>query len=38
MPTIPSGNTYLGRVMVAERVARKMTSAASETGDGSIDR
>jgi choline dehydrogenase len=25
MPTIPSGNTYLGCVMVAERVARKMT-------------
>jgi choline dehydrogenase len=25
MPTIPSGNTYLGTVMVAERVARKMT-------------
>jgi choline dehydrogenase len=24
MPTIPSGNTYLGCVMVAERVARKM--------------
>ncbi len=28
MPTIPSGNTYLGCVMVAERVARKMTTAA----------
>jgi choline dehydrogenase len=27
MPTIPSGNTYLGCVMVAERVARKMTAA-----------
>jgi choline dehydrogenase len=27
MPTIPSGNTYLGCVMVAERVARKMTNA-----------
>jgi len=26
MPTIPAGNTYLGCVMVAERVARKMTS------------
>jgi choline dehydrogenase len=25
MPTIPSGNTYLGCVMVAERVAQKMT-------------
>ncbi|MEM9518830.1 MAG: GMC family oxidoreductase N-terminal domain-containing protein [Actinomycetota bacterium] len=24
MPTIPSGNTYLGTVMVAERIARKM--------------
>ncbi|MEO0962759.1 MAG: GMC family oxidoreductase, partial [Pseudomonadota bacterium] len=24
MPTIPTGNTYLGCVMVAERVARKM--------------
>jgi choline dehydrogenase len=28
MPSIPSGNTYLGCVMVAERVARKMRSAA----------
>jgi len=27
MPTIPSGNTYLGCVMVAERVARKMIAA-----------
>jgi choline dehydrogenase len=27
MPTIPSGNTYLGCVMVAERVARKMRGA-----------
>ncbi len=26
MPTIPSGNTYLGCVMIAERVARKMTA------------
>lgn len=26
MPTIPSGNTYLGCVMVAERVARKMAN------------
>ncbi|MEM9745789.1 MAG: GMC family oxidoreductase N-terminal domain-containing protein [Actinomycetota bacterium] len=26
MPTIPSGNTYLGCVMVAERIARKITS------------
>lgn len=24
MPSIPSGNTYLGCVMVAERVAQKM--------------
>ncbi len=24
MPTIPCGNTYLGCVMVAERIARKM--------------
>ena len=30
MPTIPSGNTYLGCVMVAERVAQKM-SADKET-------
>ncbi len=28
MPTIPSGNTYLGCVMVAERVARKMMAEA----------
>lgn len=28
MPTIPSGNTYLGCVMIAERVARKMTETA----------
>lgn len=27
MPSIPSGNTYLGCVMVAERVARKMLAA-----------
>ncbi len=27
MPTIPSGNTYLGCVMVAERVARKMKTS-----------
>ena len=26
MPTIPAGNTYLGCVMVAERVARKMVA------------
>lgn len=25
MPTIPAGNTYLGCVMVAERIAKKMT-------------
>jgi len=24
MPTIPTGNTYLGCVMIAERIARKM--------------
>ena len=24
MPTIPAGNTYLGCVMVAERIANKM--------------
>jgi choline dehydrogenase len=29
MPTIPSGNTYLGCVMIAERVARKMIAEAS---------
>ena len=27
MPTIPCGNTYLGCVMVAERIARKMLAA-----------
>jgi choline dehydrogenase len=27
MPTIPSGNTYLGCVMIAERVARKIKTA-----------
>ncbi|MEM7249753.1 MAG: GMC family oxidoreductase N-terminal domain-containing protein [Acidobacteriota bacterium] len=27
MPTIPSGNTYLGTVMVAERIAQKMVAA-----------
>ena len=27
MPTIPTGNTYLGCVMVAERVAQKMKAA-----------
>ncbi|MEZ4292027.1 MAG: hypothetical protein R3E53_16435 [Myxococcota bacterium] len=26
MPTIPSGNTYLGCVMIAERVAEKMSA------------
>lgn len=31
MPTIPSGNTYLGCVMIAERVARKMKQEASAT-------
>ncbi len=34
MPTIPSGNTYLGCVMVAERVARKMTAGKSGTATG----
>lgn len=29
MPTIPTGNTYLGCVMVAERVAQKMKDAVS---------
>ena len=29
MPTIPSGNTYLGCVMVAERIARKMMAETS---------
>jgi choline dehydrogenase-like flavoprotein len=28
MPTIPSGNTYLGCVMIAERIAAKMKAAA----------
>jgi len=32
MPTIPSGNTYLGCVMIAERVARKIK--AEETAPG----
>lgn len=27
MPTIPSGNTYLGCVMIAERIASKMKAA-----------
>lgn len=31
MPTIPSGNTYLGCVMIAERVARKMKSETETT-------
>ncbi|MEE3328536.1 MAG: GMC family oxidoreductase [Myxococcota bacterium] len=31
MPTIPRGNTYLGCVMVAERVASKMKAQAGET-------
>lgn len=34
MPTIPAGNTYLGCVMVAERVARKMSAEANATGRG----
>jgi choline dehydrogenase len=33
MPTIPSGNTYLGCVMVAERIARKMKAAGRITGN-----
>ena len=32
MPTIPSGNTYLGCVMIAERVARKMKDELGEPG------
>ena len=31
MPTIPSGNTYLGCVMIAERVARKMKDEVGAT-------
>lgn len=31
MPAIPAGNTYLGCVMVAERIAGLMTSAATRT-------
>jgi len=31
MPTIPSGNTYLGCVMVAERIARKMRENTTPT-------
>lgn len=31
MPTIPSGNTYLGCVMVAERVARKMRAEGKQS-------
>jgi len=31
MPTIPSGNTYLGCVMVAERIARKMRAGKGGT-------
>ena len=30
MPTIPSGNTYLGCVMVAERVAQKMRASSDD--------
>ena len=30
MPTIPAGNTYLGCVMIAERIARKMTAEFDE--------
>ena len=31
MPTIPCGNTYLGCVMVAERIAHKMTANQEES-------
>ena len=34
MPTIPSGNTYLGCVMIAERVARKLIAALGANGPG----
>ncbi len=34
MPTIPTGNTYLGCVMVAERVARKMLNGTDHTDRG----
>ncbi len=34
MPTIPAGNTYLGCVMVAERVAKKMQAEATAAGGG----
>lgn len=32
MPTIPSGNTYLGCVMIAERIAAKMKAEMAEAG------
>jgi choline dehydrogenase len=38
MPTIPSGNTYLGCVMVAERVARKMMADVGATDAGRTGR
>ncbi len=36
MPQIPRGNTYLGCVMVAERIARKMLGDASSSASGDI--
>ena len=36
MPTIPRGNTYLGCVMVAERVARKILADVSVTGSDQV--
>jgi choline dehydrogenase len=37
MPTIPSGNTYLGCVMVAERVASKILAAHADRGAANSD-
>ena len=34
MPSIPSGNTYLGCVMIAERIARKMHADAGTIAQG----
>ena len=34
MPSIPSGNTYLGCVMIAERIARKMHANADTIAKG----
>ena len=36
MPQIPRGNTYLGCVMVAERISRKMRAEITSTTTGSI--